>query len=163
MNRWPFVATLLSALTVKCVDAHHLLGQQQQANTASPSDKDSPEQIEQWMDTWRTRGYEGPLILSRFADPIYLLYSPIKWLPPQGSHEPAMAAFTVPKGFVTDLASIPRATIYEAVRIGGQKAWDDNRALKNRGERRILMQFPDDPTISWDTWKQDKRHFAGPA
>jgi len=45
-------------------------------------------------------------------------------------------------------------------KIGGQNAWDDNRALKNRGERRFLTQFPDDPTISWDTWKQDKRHFA---
>jgi hypothetical protein len=214
MNRRSFVGAHLSALILKYLGANHLLGQQQQANPGSPFDPGSPEQIQHWMDTWRTRGYEGPLILSRFVDPMYFLYSPIKWVPPQGNHDPVLAAFTVPKGFVTDLASIPRvfwsalkpdgnyaysailhdymywtqsrpraaadailrqsmidfhvatatvATIYQAVRIGGQKAWDDNRGVKNSGESRILTQFPDDPTISWDTWKQDKRHFARPA
>jgi hypothetical protein len=211
MNRRAFVVGNLSALTLKCLGASLLLGQQQQAGPGSPSDPGSAEQIEHWMDTWRTRGYEGPLILSRFVEPMYFLYSPIKWVPPQGSHDPALAAFTVPKGFVTDLASIPRVfwsalrpdgnyaysailhdymywtqsrpraaadamfrqsmidfhvstttveTIYQTVRIGGQKAWDDNGSLKKSGESRFLTKFPDDPAISWDKWKRDKRHFA---
>ncbi len=171
----------------------------------------SPEQIDRWMKVWMTRGYQGPLVLSRFVDPIYFLYSPIKWIPPKTVHDPQLSAFTVPRGFVTDLASIPRifwsalrpdgnyaysailhdylywtqsrprkvadailrqsmsdfhvppptiATIYEAVRLGGQKSWDQNQRLKSQGESRILRTFPEDPAVSWATWKADKSHFV---
>jgi hypothetical protein len=200
---------------LECLSSTRFIYSQQQHNAdpGVPSDSGSPEQIDHWMKGWMTRGYQGPLILSRFVDPIYFLYSPIKWLPPKTIHDPQLSAFTVPKGFVTDLASIPRifwsalrpdgnyaysailhdylywtqsrpreaadtilresmtdfhvspatiATIYEAVRLGGQKSWDQNQRLKSQGENRMLTVFPDDPTLSWATWKADKSHFVRP-
>lgn len=218
MDRRFFVRTSLSTFILECLSlpSRYIHSQQQQHNVEANtlSDPGSPEQIDRWMESWRTRGYQGPLVLSRFVDPIYFLYRPIKWLPSNTNHDPQMSAFTVPKGFVSDLASIPRifwsalrpdgnyaysailhdylywtqsrprkaadailrqsmadfhvppatiATIYEAVRIGGQKSWDENHRLKNQGESRILSVFPDDPTISWATWKADKTHFVRPA
>jgi Protein of unknown function (DUF1353) len=52
-------------------------------------------------------------------------------------------------------------TIYQAVRIAGQAAWDSNARMKKAGERRILKQFPDDYTISWIEWKKQPGVFAG--
>jgi hypothetical protein len=43
----------------------------------------------------------------RFADPIYFLLTPITWTPNPGQE--AFQPVTVPVGFVTDFASIPRA------------------------------------------------------
>jgi Protein of unknown function (DUF1353) len=163
------------------------------------------------MSRWKTRGYQGTLILSRFVDPIYFLYAPIKWVPDKAADQPSMSSFTVPKGFVTDFASIPRVfwsilrpdgnyaysavlhdflywdqsrpreiadsifresmlnfkvsqatvkVIYDAVRTGGQSAWNSNRDLKQKGESRFLASFPDDPTISWAEWKSHAEHFS---
>ena len=103
----------------------------------------------------------------------------------------------VPRGFVSDLASIPQAfwsvmpktgryayaafvhdylywvqadrifkiamedskvpsatiqTMFNAVRMGGQSAWENNARLKAAGEKRILKRFPPDPLISWSDW-----------
>jgi hypothetical protein len=44
--------------------------------------------------------------------------------------------------------------IYKAVRLGGGGAWGKNAALKAQGERRLLVQFPDDPTTNWSDWKK---------
>jgi hypothetical protein len=149
------------------------------------------------------RAVIGALNLFRFADPIYVTTKEITWTPnpPQaGSYKPV----TVPSGFVTDFASIPRvfwsalrpdgdyayaavvhdylywmqplarktadetlrfamqdfsvapatvAVIYDAVRIGGESAWNDNAKLKARGEKRVLKRLPDDPTVRWTVWK----------
>lgn len=65
--------------------------------------------MEEWMDRWmhaRTRGEEGTLFLSRFVEPVYFLTKPIKWKP--NLDQPGYKPVTVPVGFVTDLASIPR-------------------------------------------------------
>jgi hypothetical protein len=48
----------------------------------------------------------GMLHLSRFADPMYFLEKPITWSPNPGEE---VQKVEVPKGFVTDFASIPRA------------------------------------------------------
>jgi Protein of unknown function (DUF1353) len=50
--------------------------------------------------------------------------------------------------------------IYEAVRNFGGRAWDENAKLKSQGEKRILIKFPDDPTINWDDWKKRPGVFA---
>jgi hypothetical protein len=58
--------------------------------------------------------------------------------------------------------SVPSAARYpmmEALRRHGEKAWNENAALKNRGEKRVLKRFPDDPRISWPEWKQDMSVF----
>jgi len=112
---------------------------------------------------------------------------------------------TVPEGFVTDLASIPRGfwsirrpegrhafaavvhdflywtqtktreeadnifkqamldsrvgkneaeSLYQAVRWFGQSAWENNKKLKEDGERRFLKKFPTDYSVSWNDWKK---------
>jgi Protein of unknown function (DUF1353) len=64
--------------------------------------------IEVWMDQWIKNDKKpiGALHVSRFADPIYFLIRPIKWTPNPGQE--AFQPVTVPVGFVTDFASIPR-------------------------------------------------------
>lgn len=167
--------------------------------------------LENWMKQWmEAKRVDGPLIISRFADPMYFLVQPISWMPnPDQSAQ--YKRVDVPIGFVTDLASIPRVfwsllrpdgeyayaaiihdylywtqtttreaadhilkfamedfkvssasvtTIFDAVRIGGKAAWDDNAKLRKNGEKRVLSQFPSDPTVRWDTWKQQRDVFA---
>lgn len=43
--------------------------------------------------------------------------------------------------------------LHSAVSLLGQSAWDQNRKLKEGGERRILKRFPTDFTTSWVEWK----------
>ena len=57
---------------------------------------------------------------------------------------------------MTDFA-IPKLTstaIYDAVRVAGGSAWNENARLKASGERRILKELPNDPRITWDEWKK---------
>jgi hypothetical protein len=65
--------------------------------------------VEEWMDAWMsaTRAPEGTLHVSRFVEPIYFLTQPIGWKPDPGQ-EAKFRAVQVPRGFVTDFASIPR-------------------------------------------------------
>jgi uncharacterized protein DUF1353 len=49
--------------------------------------------------------------------------------------------------------------IYWSVRAAGGWAWDDNAALKKRGERRIIRRVPSDPLIEWAEWKKDASVF----
>jgi hypothetical protein len=56
--------------------------------------------------------------------------------------------------------SVRLTAIYEAVRHFGGKAWNDNASLKSQGEKRILIKFPDDPTINWKDWKMQPGVFA---
>jgi Protein of unknown function (DUF1353) len=71
-----------------------------------PADRQT---IEKWMDLWMAtdRGALGALHVSRFSDPIYFLTKPITWRPNPGDQE-RFQSVTVPIGFVTDFASIPR-------------------------------------------------------
>jgi hypothetical protein len=64
--------------------------------------------IEVWMDQWIKNDKRpiGALHVSRFADPIYFLLKPITWTPNPGQE--TFQPVTVPIGFVTDFASIPR-------------------------------------------------------
>jgi hypothetical protein len=65
--------------------------------------------IEKWMTEWMSVGRApgGTLHVSRFVEPVYFLTQPIAWRPNSdqvGKFEPV----EVPKGFVTDFATIPR-------------------------------------------------------
>lgn len=65
--------------------------------------------LEKWMDGWMSlpRSAGGTLHLTRFREPIYVLLRPIYWKPNPGqatSHK----RVDVPKGFVTDFASVPQ-------------------------------------------------------
>jgi caspase domain-containing protein/uncharacterized protein DUF1353 len=80
---------------------------------------------EQWMDRWiadkRTRSPVGALQFTRFKDPIYVLTSPIGWKP-NAEQAARYKPVEVPKGFVTDLASIPQL-FWSALRPDGEYAY----------------------------------------
>lgn len=74
---------------------------------------DTRRAADRWMKTWMDRWAKVPrtpgaaLHLSRFKDPMYFLLKTISWKPNPdqvATHQPLEA----PRGFVTDLASIPR-------------------------------------------------------
>jgi hypothetical protein len=170
-----------------------------------------PSTIEKWMNGWIEVGKKpiGGLFVGRFKNPLYFLTKPITWTPNPGQE--AFRSVTVPIGFVTDFASIPRAfwsllrpdgnytypaiihdflywtqdgskdeadqilrfgmedfqidavslnAIYEGVHLFGGPSWETNTRLRNQGERRILKQFPDDPTVTWEEWKKKPGVFA---
>lgn len=171
------------------------------AQTASAD----PAALDHWMRAWmgnRDKKVVGRLSLSRFVEPVYFLLEPTVWKPNRESQD--LPTVEVPKGFVTDFASIPRvfwsllppdgeyahaavihdylywsqtlpkpvadsvfkaamkdlnvapatvATLYNAVKLLGDKAWQENAQLKSQGEKRILKRFPDDPTARWADWK----------
>jgi len=64
--------------------------------------------MEQWMEKWmkNMKAPEGTLHISRFVEAIYFLTKPIAWKPDRDQGE--FEAVYVPRGFVTDFASIPR-------------------------------------------------------
>jgi hypothetical protein len=150
----------------------------------------------------QSKPLKGGFDVRRIQGRVYILLSPISWKGLDGS---PIRPVTAPRGFVSDLASVPRVfwTIFEpagdyayaavlhdylywtqdrgkpesdqifrlamndlkikdwqaeslfsAVSLFGQGAWDRNRKLKESGERRILIKLPDDPTVNWDDWKR---------
>jgi hypothetical protein len=72
-----------------------------------------------WMHEWmiREKDVKGKLHLSRFADPMYFLLESITWIP--NSDQSGYPMVTVPTGFVTDFASIPRV-FYSLFRPDGR-------------------------------------------
>ncbi len=54
------------------------------------------------------------------------------------------------------VSSAVTLAIHTAVRVGGGRAWAKNAKLRQAGERRLLREFPDDPTVSWAEWKRRK-------
>lgn len=79
--------------------------------------------MDKWIDRWKSAGKDvaGVLYLGRFADPFYFLTKEIAWKPNanQGTKLPKV---TVPVGFVTDFASIPRA-FWSLLRPDGNYAY----------------------------------------
>ena len=64
-----------------------------------------------WLDQMKRekrlqKPLDGPLDLRRFKDPVYVLLGPIGWKPK--ADVTGIAPLVVPRGFVTDLASVPR-------------------------------------------------------
>jgi Protein of unknown function (DUF1353) len=139
----------------------------------------------------------------------YLDGRPLNWEPNAG--QKTLPKVSVPIGFVSDGASIPRlfwialpkigrymyaaivhdylywtqnttrqtadtilktamsdsgvdpntlGAISGAVKAGGQSAWDENKKLKQAGEKRLLKEFPEDSFVSWEDWKKNPAHFA---
>jgi hypothetical protein len=78
--------------------------------------------MENWMTEWMSieKAVSGMLNLSRFQEPIYFLTAPISWKPNPGPQR--YESVIVPKGFVTDFASIPRL-FWSALRPDGEYAY----------------------------------------
>lgn len=87
------------------------------ASSESAPDPILPEDLEKkaaddWILEWKNKAtidkdLQGPLDLRRFEDPTYILLNSIKWSQKSKSNC-CIAPVIVPKGFVTDFASIPR-------------------------------------------------------
>ena len=76
----------------------------------------------QWLDfAINAKSIDLPLYMGRFLEPMYFLLEPISWTPTfvQASK---LSKTTVPKGFVTDLASIP-PILYSYLRPDGPYAY----------------------------------------
>ena len=69
----------------------------------------------EWMST--EKAVSGMLKMSRFREPIYFLTAPISWKQNPGPQR--YESVIVPKGFVTDFASIPRV-FWSALRPDGE-------------------------------------------
>ena len=171
---------------------------------ATAQDRYATEPAVAWLeDVLASKSLSGPVALSRFADPMYYLLEPFTWTP-NPDNDPVFHGVTVPKGFITDLASIPPplfpllrpdgdyaqaaivhdylywfqttskdyadqvfkiamrdlevdpvtiAMLYAGVSVGGGPAWDQNRKLRERGEKRILKSFPTKASTRWAEWK----------
>ena len=75
---------------------------------AEVKDAEANVTVEQWMnDVMVVKGLKGTLQLSRFVEPIWFLTKETTWRP-NPEQQGKIVEVTVPLGFVTDLASIPR-------------------------------------------------------
>jgi hypothetical protein len=94
---------------------------------ADLEDSDADRQkFNKWMDDWIEAQYSKPskpahgtLGVTRFADPFWYLTRAISWSPLPGV---ALPSVTVPVGFVTDFASIPRA-LWSLLPRDGDYVW----------------------------------------
>jgi hypothetical protein len=179
-------------------------------DAARPLEADPSVSLERWLELVASaKSIDSPLYMGRFKDPMYFLLAAISWTP-RFLQASKLTKVTAPKGFVTDLASIPQIfysllrpdgeyayaailhdylyweqttsrnqadetlkaamedlkvdrltieTIYTAVSVAGQKAWDENRALKQQGEKRVLGRYPPNAGITWEEWKKDPTVF----
>lgn len=92
------------------------------AHAQEPDQSAQEVSMETWMNEWMSvsKAPGGLLRISRFREPIYFLTAPISWTPNPGQER--YKAVTVPKGFVTDFASIPRI-FWSALRPDGEYAY----------------------------------------
>lgn len=99
------LAALYSSLFPLCgilFGLSNVNAQVQQAGTSEVS-------ADAWMREWQAsqpKDFKGPLDLRRFKDPVYILLDDVDWTPP--SNRADIHPVHVPKGFVTDFASVPR-------------------------------------------------------
>ena len=76
--------------------------------TRDENSRADPAVIAHWMNEWMSSSRQpvGALHIQRFKDPVYILLKPISWWPVPGQDN--VEPVNVPRGFVTDFASIPR-------------------------------------------------------
>lgn len=93
------------------------------ALAVAASEPTPSEWMDKWIQKWKTSGrdVEGLLYLGRFADPTYFLTKEIAWKP-NADQKGKFPRITVPVGFVTDFASIPRA-FWSLLRPDGDYAY----------------------------------------
>jgi hypothetical protein len=106
-SRRDFLAGIASSWVVRLA-APSLLEISSTVEARAAKGRFDPHLVEHWMDQWiaSSRLPVGTLEVSRFKDPMYFLLKPISWKPNDTSSK--FQEVTVPVGFVTDFASIPR-------------------------------------------------------
>src|SRR4051794_19430354 len=80
-----------------------------QSGSAAATPKSPKSVTSNWMGALtEKKASDSPLYFGRFKEPIYFLTAPITWKPNPNQIGKAEAV-EAPAGFVTDLASVPRA------------------------------------------------------
>lgn len=112
-----------SLLSARCINALA-------AVSTSTSTSEIPESLEkkgpdEWILEWNNnvklnKDLQGAFRLQRFKDPMYILLDSIRWSAPGNKCCPAPVE--VPRGFVTDFASVPRA-FWSLFRADGDYAY----------------------------------------
>jgi hypothetical protein len=59
-----------------------------------------------------------------------------------------------------NVENVKVVAIYNAVKMFGDTAWEENANLKRKGEKRLLKKFPEDPRVTWEEWKKQKDVFT---
>lgn len=52
-----------------------------------------------------------------------------------------------------DVGKLTRSLIYFFLRVFGSFAWRDNRKRREAGEIRIITEFPTDPLLTWQSYR----------
>lgn len=201
INRRTLLKTLTAAIVLLKIRETVALD-----NTIQPSPEDAAPDAAgamSWMNYLEnTKSINSPFKIQKFPDNMYAVIQPLDWQP--NVDQTALQPVTVPYGFVTDFASIPRIfwsllspdddyayaavihdylywnqaqskhdadlilkhamqdldvsptktfLIFTAVDKFGQSAWDENKRLKEKGERRILKSLPSNAATKWSEWK----------
>lgn len=111
MNRRAFMSFIGKLISSSAIVGFTGAALQSAAQEKPPAPSERQLSIEEWMDDWMEKkaggkALSGRLFLSRFVEPIYFLTEPISWKPAVG--QVGYPPVKVPKGFVTDFASIPQ-------------------------------------------------------
>ena len=59
-----------------------------------------------------------------------------------------------------NVENVKVVVIYDAVRMFGGTAWEENARRKTMGEKRFLKKYPEDPRVTWEEWKKQKDVFT---
>jgi hypothetical protein len=93
------------SLTLGALTAFSVVGAD--ANEAPEWNSVGVDERDRWMGAvMGTKSFDAPGVYSKFSDGMFYLQAPLPWKPNQVSSP--LSPVTVPKGFVTDLTSIPR-------------------------------------------------------
>ena len=90
------------------IGVHAAEGQTDGEKQAAQANLTKDEWLKRWMNSDSGKDTSGSLLLGRFLDRTYYVAKPIAWKP-NANQATTYKAVEVPVGFVTDLASIPRA------------------------------------------------------
>jgi len=114
---------------------------------------------EDWFDDFfASKPSIGALHVFRFADEMYAITKPLAWTPGKSEEEASLKPVNVPKGFVTDFASVPRIFwqflprdgkyTYPAI-IHDYLYWVQDRPRENADEifRIAMREFSLDPIV----------------
>ena len=80
-----------------------------------------------------------------------ILHDYLYWFQPFGRDDADLVLKYAMEDLGVESATV--ATVYSAVRVGGESAWKENKTSREGGEKRILVKYPDSPSITWANWK----------
>jgi hypothetical protein len=59
-----------------------------------------------------------------------------------------------------NVEKVKLVAIYEAAKVFGRRAWNQNARLKSAGEKRVLVKFPPTAAVTWCDWNEAARRLC---